>query len=125
MVNTDTTWTANVPNPGGPGVVNSITGVTTTYCEGGRAFGDGSAGMRVPSATQFGFGGDGAGTNASALGESTNESGTRGGPGVAIIAYPNTNRPLTIDPGLTYEQLNTRAGYRVYRFTAGTGTITF
>jgi hypothetical protein len=31
---------------------------------------------------------------------------------------------LTIGSGLTYNQ-PTRAGYRVYRFTAGTGTITF
>jgi hypothetical protein len=31
---------------------------------------------------------------------------------------------LTIGAGLTYNQ-PTRSGYRVYRFTAGTGTITF
>jgi hypothetical protein len=31
---------------------------------------------------------------------------------------------LTIGSGLTYDQPS-RTGYRVYRFTAGTGTITF
>ena len=48
-----------------------------------------------------------------------------GGSGVVIIAYPNTFPAITTIPGtLTYDQ-PTRSGYRVYRFTAGTGTITF
>jgi hypothetical protein len=47
-----------------------------------------------------------------------------GGSGVVIIAYPDTFPALTsISAGLTYNQ-PTRAGYRVYRFTAGTGTVT-
>jgi hypothetical protein len=42
-----------------------------------------------------------------------------------IIAYPDTFAPIRTIPGtLTYNQ-PTRSGYRVYRFTAGTGTITF
>jgi hypothetical protein len=119
------TMSLTSPVLGGPGVISSITGSAETYCEGGRAFSDGAQGMRVPSSTQFGFGGDGAGTGATALGESTNESGTRGGPGVLIIAYPNTKPAITTIPGtLSYDQ-PTRAGYRVYRFTAGSGTITF
>ena len=119
------TMSLTSPVLGGPGVISSITGSAETYCEGGRAFSDGAQGMRVPTATQFGFGGDGAGTGAIALGESTNESGTRGGPGVVIIAYPNTKPAITTIPGtLTYDQPS-RAGYRVYRFTAGSGTITF
>jgi hypothetical protein len=41
-----------------------------------------------------------------------------------IIAYPDTFSALTsIGVGLTYTQPS-RSGYRVYRFTAGTGTIT-
>jgi hypothetical protein len=41
-----------------------------------------------------------------------------------VIAYPDTYPPLTsIGGGLTYDQ-PTRSGYRVYRFTAGTGTVT-
>ena len=119
------TMSLSSPVLGGAGVVSSITGSSETYCEGGRAFSDGAQGMRIPSSTQFGFGGDGAGTGATALGESTNESGTRGGPGVVIIAYSNTKPAITTIPGtLTYDQ-PTRAGYRVYRFTAGSGTITF
>jgi hypothetical protein len=64
----------------------------------------------------------GGGGGAGAL---TNASGFRGGSGVVIIAYPDTYPAITtIAPGLTYDQ-PTRSGYRVYRFTAGTGTITF
>jgi hypothetical protein len=47
---------------------------------------------------------------------------------VVIIAYPNTFDNITsIAVGLTYSLDNgvTRAGYKVYTFTAGTGTITF
>jgi hypothetical protein len=48
-----------------------------------------------------------------------------GGSGTVIIAYPDTKPAITTIPGtLTYDQ-PTRAGYRVYRFTAGSGTITF
>jgi hypothetical protein len=40
-----------------------------------------------------------------------------------IIAYPSSYAPLTsISGGLTYDQ-PARSGYRVYRFTAGTGPI--
>jgi hypothetical protein len=50
--------------------------------------------------------------------------GSAGGSGVVIIAYPNTFSALTTIPGtLTYDQPN-RSGFRVYRFTAGTGTVT-
>jgi hypothetical protein len=44
---------------------------------------------------------------------------------VVIIAYPTTNAALSsIGGGLTYTvDTSTRSGYRVYRFTAGTGTI--
>jgi hypothetical protein len=51
--------------------------------------------------------------------------GGNGGSGVVIIAYPNTYAaPTSISGGLTYDQ-PTRSGYRVYRFTSGTGTITW
>jgi hypothetical protein len=48
----------------------------------------------------------------------------KGGDGVVIIAYLNTFPAPTISGGLTYDQ-PTRSGYRVYRFTAGTGTISW
>jgi hypothetical protein len=46
---------------------------------------------------------------------------------VVIIAYPSTFSAITsIDLGLTYSVSTvSRSGYRVYSFTAGTGTITF
>jgi hypothetical protein len=51
--------------------------------------------------------------------------GGLGGSGVVIIAYPDTYPAISsIGGGLSYTQPS-RAGYRVYRFTAGTGTITF
>jgi hypothetical protein len=41
-----------------------------------------------------------------------------------IIAYPNTfPAPTSIGAGLSYTEPS-RSGYRVYRFTAGTGTVT-
>jgi hypothetical protein len=44
---------------------------------------------------------------------------------VVIIAYPSSQAALSsIGGGLTYTvDTTTRSGYRVYRFTAGTGTI--
>jgi hypothetical protein len=44
-----------------------------------------------------------------------------------VIAYPSTYAALTtIGGGLTYTvDTTTRSGYRVYRFTAGTGTISW
>jgi len=45
--------------------------------------------------------------------------------GVVIIAYPDTYPALvSISAGLTYDQ-PTHSGYRIYRFTAGTGTISW
>jgi hypothetical protein len=52
-------------------------------------------------------------------------AGAAGGSGIVIIAYPNTfPAPTSISGGLTYTEPS-RAGYRVYQFTAGTGTVTF
>jgi hypothetical protein len=53
--------------------------------------------------------------------------GGAGGSGIVIIAYPDSFiAPTSISVGLTYSVSTvSRAGYRVYTFTAGTGTITF
>ena len=53
--------------------------------------------------------------------------GGNGGSGIVVIAYPDTfTAAASISGGLTYTvDTATRAGFRVYRFTAGTGTITF
>jgi hypothetical protein len=49
--------------------------------------------------------------------------GGAGGSGVVIISYPNTYADLSsISGGLTYTR-TTPTGYKVYTFTAGTGTV--
>lgn len=136
---------SNRPN-GGIGRQSSITGTSTYYAGGGgggQAF-DGPSGNTTPYFYLQGFGGTGGGGN----GGNTNGGagfpgtantggggggganipqgvGAAGGSGVVIIAYTNNYPAITNIPGtLTYDQ-PTRSGYRVYRFTAGTGTITF
>jgi hypothetical protein len=50
--------------------------------------------------------------------------GGNGGSGIVIFRYDNTKPDLTsIGGGLTYTLTNT-GGYKIYKFTAGTGTVT-
>jgi hypothetical protein len=43
---------------------------------------------------------------------------------VVIIRYPDTNADLTsVGAGLSYT-LTTTGGYKIYKFTAGTGSVT-
>ena len=100
---------------GGPGLASSITGTSVIYAAGGKGGGDNTPDGATSNGTDgLGNGGDGEGTTTK----------RRGGSGVVIIAYPNTYpAPISIPGTLTYDQ-PTRAGYRVYRFTAGTGTVT-
>jgi hypothetical protein len=79
----------------------------------------GAGGTPSGPATQI----DGASPAPTISNEITTVAPTAGASGVVIIAYPDTLPALTVSGGLTYDQ-PTRAGYRVYRFTAGTGTIT-
>lgn len=118
---------------GGIGIQSSITGTATYYAGGGGGGGwtttgaaggnggggkGGNPGETGTQGTANTGGGGGGGGDAGA-------SGGNGGSGVVIIAYPNTVGAITTIPGtLTYDQ-PTRSGYRVYRFTAGSGTITF
>ena len=101
---------------GGPGVASSITGTSIVYASGGKGGGDNTPDSSTVNGTDgLGNGGDGEGVSAR----------RRGGSGVVVIAYPNTSPALSNIPGtLTYDQ-PTRSGYRVYRFTAGSGTVTF
>jgi len=116
---------------GGAGVANSITGSSVTYAGGGGGSPSGSGGS--------GVGGNGGGSNqgGGAGAENTGSGGggsggggayaTNGGlgaSGVVIVAYQNTFKPLTVGPGLTYDE-PTRSGYYVYRFTAGTGNVSW
>ena len=121
---------------GGDGLQSSITGTSTYYAGGGGGCSDnagGDAGLggggygggNVPSragisgTANTGGGGGGTRDNPSGGGPAGN-----GGSGVVIIAYPDTFPALATIPGtLTYDQ-PTRSGYRVYRFTSGSGTVT-
>ena len=117
------TW---VGASGGSGRASSITGASVTYAGGGGGYGrDGSG------AGGSGGGGAGGTTGTSGTpntggggGGSQNGNSGAGGSGVVIIAYPNTKANLTIGGTLSFDQ-PTRSGYKVYRFTGGTGTITF
>lgn len=101
-------------NTNGTGTSNSITGTATTYGVGGVMNPNG-AGGGTSGTSNTGNGGMSAYQGSTAGG---------GGSGVVVIAYPDTSPALSsIGAGLTYDQ-PTRAGYRVYRFTAGTGTVT-
>ena len=120
---------------GGSGLTTAITGTSFVYAAGGgggghtnggaaggvgagRGGGQGSG--QPPTAASANTGSGGGGGND--LGGTNN--GKDGGSGVVVIAYPNTKPALANIPGtLTYDQ-PTRSGYRVYRFTAGSGTIT-
>jgi len=122
---------------GGIGVSSSITGTATYYAGGG-----GGGGYTALGTTQGlgGTGGGGAGGNQNSgiagtpntggggggagVGYNSAGYGGAGGSGVVIIAYPDTFKAATVGSGLTYDQ-PTRAGYRVYRFTAGTGTVSW
>ena len=125
---------ASTGGPGGAGRQYSITGTAQFYAAGGGGCYN-NAGGTTGRASGVGGAGNGDTPNADRSGiENTGSGGGgvrdigsagSGGSGVVIIAYPNTFAPLRSIPGtLTYDQ-PTRSGYRVYRFTAGTGTITF
>lgn len=110
----------------GNGVASSITGVSTYYAGGG-------AGGQYSNSGSVGLGGTARGAAAAAnsgagAGHGSSSGGTplTGGSGVVIYAYPSSAAALTTIPGtLTYTvDTTTRAGYRVYKFTAGSGTVT-
>ena len=126
---------------GGSGFTSSITGTSIVYAGGGGG-GKGLSGGWVSNNSGSGVGGLGGakqntspggnaltyGSGGGGAGSATNSSGPfskggNGGSGAVIIAYPDTQPAATIPGTLTYDQ-PTRLGYRVYRFTAGTGTIT-
>ena len=126
---------------GGTGSISSITGASVYYSAGGgggKGFtggwvsnnggtgGGGVGGAKAnnafgTNASTYGSGGGGAGASAGDNGIFA--KGGNGASGVVIVAYPDTEPALTIPGTLTYDQ-PTRSGYRVYRFTAGTGTVT-
>jgi hypothetical protein len=123
---------------GGTSTTNSITGTALTWAAGGGAGcrSSGTAGNGGGGIGGNGRAGGGAGFNATAGnngsgggggggdGDNPQYIGGTGSNGVVIIAYSNSYPALTISGGLTYTQPS-RSGYRVYQFTAGTGTVSF
>ena len=142
------TTTNGTGGAGGTGLANSITGVSVTYAGGGggggwegNPFGAGGSGgggagsgtngtdnnatkgIKARNGTD-GLGGGGGGGGVAVSG--VTGGGGNGGSGVVIIAYSNTLSPIATIPGtLTYTlDTTTRSGYKVYKFTAGSGTVT-
>ena len=119
---------------GGDGTASSITGSSVTRGGGG---GGGITRFGVAGGIGgLGGGGDGGtqstnGTNGSPNtgggggGGGRDSSGANGGSGIVIIAYPTSKIDATIGAGLTYTFDNgvSRPGFKVYTFTAGSGTI--
>ena len=127
--------TANIGGVGGNGIQNSITGTAEWYAAGGGGCSNNSPTRTTGRASGIGGAGDSdadsgnrnAVPNTGSGGGGVRDGGVsgNGSNGIVVIAYPNTFAPITTIPGtLTYDQ-PTRSGYRVYRFTAGSGTITF
>jgi hypothetical protein len=128
--------TGYLPSDGGVAAYSSITGTSTPYGGGGGGGGYGAGTYGVGGSGLGGTGGNG-GDATSAPSANTGSGGGGGKPayggggsgssGVVIIAYPTSYKPLaSIGGGLSYTiDTSTRSGYRVYRFTAGTGTISW
>jgi hypothetical protein len=121
-----TAGTGSVAGNGGNGTASSITGSSVTYAGGG--------GGGITTGGTAGTGGSGGGGNAGSAGTTnrgggggggnvSNATGSAGGSGIVVIAYPSTSADLaSIGGGLTYTK-TTVGGNTIYTFTAGTGTI--
>lgn len=120
------------PGAGGNGLQYSVTGSATYYGGGG---GGGSFNVSFASG---GLGGGGTGGNQSTAptAGTANTGGGGGGRGIApaasggsgviILVYDDNLPALTVGAGLSYTlDTTSRIGYKIYRFTAGTGTISW
>ena len=124
---------------GGQGATSSIRGTSTYYGGGG---GGGTLGGTPAGGLGGGGtgGGGGAGTAGTANlgggggGAGAGAAGANGGSGVIIVAYLNTYpNAVSVSAGLvvngsagnTTPDTASRAGYKIYRITAGTGSITW
>jgi hypothetical protein len=114
---------SNPPTSPSNGVSNSITGTSLTYSVGGKG-GSGPYVSPTPGLANTGSGGEGGSGKPAPY---ANQPGASGGSGVVVVVYPNTYANIATIPGtLTYTlDTTTRAGYKIYKFTAGTGTVTF
>jgi len=136
----------NVNDQGGTGGIGrsySITGTSLFYAAGGgggsyinsssyitpRASGIGGRGYAASGETKISApeldGVANTGSGGGGIRWSSIDRAGNGSDGVVIVAYPNSYPSLTIPGTLTYTlDTTTRAGYKVYKFTAGSGTVT-
>ena len=132
---------ASSAGAGGVGLQSAISGVLTYYAGGGAgSLGRPDLGGARASGGLGGGGAGGQGAYGGGAVNGTNGSANTGGgggagpvagiggSGVVILAYTsNSNYSNPTIPGtLTYTlDTATRAGYKVYKFTEGSGTVTF
>lgn len=108
---------ANVVYAGGGGG-GAVTGTAGTGGNGGGGAGATGSNQATAGTTNTGGGGGGS--------ASFSAGGGNGGSGIVVLAHANTLPSATITAGLTYTTNTTsRPGFIVYRFTAGTGTISW
>jgi len=112
----------NTNGDGGFGLENSITGASIVYASGGGGYISGGSYPGGGAPYNAGFNG----TDGLGGGGGGNSVGFRGGSGVVILAYPSYYPNITTIPEtLTFTlDTTTRPGYKVYKFTAGTGSVT-
>jgi hypothetical protein len=124
---------------GGLAAPNNITGSWVWYAGGGGGGGSGTGGLGGGTSISAQKGGatDGAGSGGSQGASNTGggaggtrdtggNNGNNGGSGILIMAYPTAFSNLNVGGGLTYTlDFAGRPTYKVYSFTAGTGTITY
>ena len=103
---------------GGSGLTNAITGASVTYAAGGNGGTRTGASGGASGTANTGNGGAGASGGASL------SAGGNGGSGIVIISYTDTLPPIASITGTLAYSTPTVAGYKVYMFTTGTGTIT-
>ena len=129
---------ANNPGDGGDGIASSYSGSSVVYAGGGGGGGRG---------TYSSSGGSGGGGRGARAGGQSNQAGTankgggggggqgavfpasfygkNGGSGIVIVRYSDSLDDISsIGAGLTYN-FSTSGGYKIYKFTAGTGSVEF
>jgi len=126
----------NAGGAGGAGTASSYSGSSVTYAGGGggagaSSGGAGGAGGGGNGAVYNGDGGagtanrGGGGGGAARNNAAGQQTGGAGGSGVVILRYSSALGNITsIGGGLTYTGPTTSGGYKIYIFTAGTGTVT-
>jgi uncharacterized repeat protein (TIGR02543 family) len=101
---------------GGVGIINTITGIAYMYGSGGWGGFGASTSNGSNGILNTGNGGGG--------GSKGGTSGA-GGSGIVVIAYPGHYPDIVVSSGLSYTKtVRTSDGYKVFKFTSGTGNIT-